>query len=69
MQIALSVRMFMEGMMSWAFLRATAMATSSALLIVCLIGLDLTSIFMVLSPGNTNAAPSVGWPVMRDSSV
>ena len=45
-------------------------AVSSALLIVCLSGCDLTSMCVVVGvAGLTMAAPSVGFPVFLEPSV
>ena len=60
---ALSVRMRSWGESSW-FSSVSLSAVSSALLIVCLSGCDLTSICAVVCvAGLTMAAPSVGFPV------
>ncbi len=49
---------------------ATAMAASSALLIVCLSGCDLISMCVVVCVcGLTIDAPSLGFPVFWDPSV
>ncbi len=66
---ALSVRIWICVESLWRS-RATAMAVSSALLIVCLSGCDLISIFVVVCVcGLTIDAPSLGFPVFWDPSV
>ena len=45
------------------------MATSSALLLVCLSVSDRTAILIVLIPGKITPAPRVGCPVIWEPSV
>ena len=69
MQNEMSVRMLMWSVVS-SCLSATAIAASSALLIVCLTGCDLMSIcVMEFVFGFTTPAPSVGLPLTCDPSV
>ena len=68
MQKRLSVRMLRE-CMGIDSLSATTIATSSALLMVCLSVSDCTAILMVRTPGKTTPAPMVGWPFTTDPSV
>ena len=66
---ALSVRIWICVESLWRF-RATAMAASSALLIVCPSGCDLISICVVVCVcGLTIDAPNFGFPVVWDPSV
>ncbi len=62
---ALSVRIWICGESLWRS-RATVMAASSALLIVCLSGCDLV---VVCVCGLTMDAPNVGFPVLWEPSV
>ena len=65
----LSVKMLVWSSVVSCF-SATAMAASSALLIVCLSGCDLTSMcVMAFVLGFTTSAPSVGFPLTSEPSV
>ena len=69
MQNELSVRMLMWFSV-FSYFSATAMADSSALLIVCRYGCDLMSMrVMVFVLGFTTPAPSVGFPLTSEPSV
>jgi hypothetical protein len=69
MQNELSVRMLIWSSV-FSCLGATAMAASSALLIMCRSGCDLMSIcVMEFVLGFTTPAPSVGFPLTCEPSV
>ncbi len=69
MQNELSVRMLMWSSLC-SCLSATAMAASSALLIVCRSGCDLMSMYvMEFVLGFITPAPSVGFPLTCEPSV
>ena len=69
MQNEMSVRMLIWSSV-FSCLSATAMADSSALLIVCLSGCDLMSMcVMEFVLGFTIPAPSVGFPLTSEPSV
>ena len=69
MQNELSVKMLMWSSVFSCF-SATAMAASSALLIVCRSGCDLMSMCVIeFVLGFTTPAPSVGFPLTSEPSV
>ena len=69
MQNELSVRMLIWSSV-FSYLSATAMAANSAMLIVCISGCDLTSMYvMEFVLGFTTPAPSVGFSLTCEPSV